>query len=168
MVIQLPISNELSRNNKKDIEEIPLWPFRPITMGWILMQSAPSRTLRAGLKMTEGVTLIPDFDSELSCIFTTEFSPAREEQLSTEGPFYYANIIGITQGEYALADKNGSEYLRTILDYKKLLQFTKPLRSSLTARSSFLERQTVTRSPYVLSDPRLIGALDGSRASVPA
>ncbi len=168
MVLQLPISGELAAGNKDHLDEIPLWPLRPLTMGWILMQSTPSKTLRADLKMTEGVTLIPDFDSDLSSIFCSQFAAVKEEQLSSEGPFYYANIIGITHDEYIFAEKNGADQLRTILEYKKLLQFTKPLRSSLTARSSFEEKEKKGTSPYILTDPRINKALEGTRTSVPA
>lgn len=168
MVLQLPISSELAAGNKEHLGEIPLWPLRPITMGWILLQSTASKTLRPDLKMTEGVTLIPDFDSDLSSIFCSAFASVKEEQLSSEGPFYYTNIIGITQDEFQFAERNGADQLRTILEYKKLLQFTKPLRSSLTARSSFEEKQKKAASPYILHDPRIHKALEGTRSSVPA
>jgi nucleoid DNA-binding protein len=168
IVLQLPIGAALDRHNPRDISAIPLWPMRPLTMGWILIQSSPSRTLRAGHKMTEGIPLVSDSDSELCAIFTTLFSQVRDEQLSVEGPFFFVNIVGITQDECLLAEKNGSEQLRTILDYKKLLQYTKPLRSSVIARSAFAAAPKKKDSPYILSDPRLTNALSGSRAFVPA
>jgi len=168
IVLQLPIGAAIDQHNPKDLSTIPMWPMRPLTMGWILMQSSPSHTLRAGHKMTEGISLVSDSDSELCGIFTTLFSQVREEQLSTEGPFYFVNLIGITHDEYLLADKNGPEQLRIILDYKKLLQYTKPLRSSIIARSSYSPVAPEKKFPYILSDPRLTNALTGSRAFVPA
>ncbi len=168
IVFQLPIGSVLDPTKPRDLSAIPLWPHRALTMAWILMQSSPSRTVRAGLKMTEGVPLVPDSDSELSSIFTTHFAAVREEQLSTEGPFFYVNVVGITQEEHQLAESNGSDFLRTILEYKKLLQFTKPLRSSVVSRSRFSSKAQKVTPAYILSDPRIAHTLRESRASVPA
>ena len=167
MVFQLPVTTPFSHQDKKQLLDIPRWPLRPLVMGWILMQSSSAKVLKAGLKIREESSLIPNFDSDLSAIFCTQFSTFKEEQLSTEGSFFFVNIVGITGDEHALAERNGSEHLRVVLEYKKLSQFTKPLRSSLTSRSTLKELERPERSPFILRDPRLSAILETSRSSVP-
>jgi Suppressor of fused protein (SUFU) len=168
LVLQLPISTPFKANDQIQLKELPLWPFRPLTMGWIMMQGSSARVLRSGLKMAEDHSLIPDFDSDLSCVLITPFKAATEEQLSTQGSFYFVNILGITRDEFDFADKVGCEHLKIILEYKKLSQFTKPIRSSLISRSSFQQKKNVHKSSNILVDPRLSTALESTRSSVPA
>lgn len=116
---------------------IPDWPLRPLTLGWILIQSSRSKSLKPGAGLACGSQLIPHSDSELESVFTTQFAPVRTEQLSTCGEFAFINIVGITADEATAAAKHSAEYLLKLLEYKELDQHTKPARSSIVARSFF-------------------------------
>ncbi|MBX7143815.1 MAG: suppressor of fused domain protein [Oligoflexia bacterium] len=121
---------------------IPDWPLRPLTLGWILIQSSRSKSLRPGAGLACGSPLIPQSDSELESVFTTQFAPVRNEQLSTCGEFTFANIVGITADETEAAGKYSAEYLLKLLEYKELDQHTKPWRSSIVSRSHFCPQST--------------------------
>ncbi len=119
--------------------EIPDWPLRPLTMGWILMQSARSKTIRCGAGLSCDVPLIPDSDTELRSIFATSFSCVRHEQLCLDRPFSYVNLIGITADEAAVAARYSPEFLLRLLEHRDLDQCTKPGRSSIVAKTGLLD-----------------------------
>lgn len=125
--------------------EIPDWPLRPLTMGWILMQSARSRTIRCGAGLSADVSLIPNSDTELRSIFATSFNCVRHEQLSTDRPFVYINLVGITADEAAVASKYSPEFLLRLLEHRELDQATKPGRSSIVTKTGLLEGQVIAR-----------------------
>ncbi|MBN8549515.1 MAG: suppressor of fused domain protein [Deltaproteobacteria bacterium] len=118
--------------------EIPDWPLRALTMGWILMQSSRSRTIRTGAGLACDVPLIGNSDTELHSIFATTFACARSEQLCSDRPFSYVNLVGITADEAAVAAKYSPEFLLRLLEHKELDQCTKPNRSSIVAKTGLL------------------------------
>lgn len=126
--------------------EIPDWPLRALTMGWILMQSARSRTLRTGAGLSCDAALIGNSDTELRSIFATSFACARSEQLCSNRPFTYVNLVGITADEAAVAAKYSPEFLLRLLEHKELDQCTKPSRSSIVARTGLLEAPVVIKT----------------------
>lgn len=131
--------------------DVPDWPLRPLTMGWILMQSARSRTIKTGAGLTCDVPLIRNGDTELRNIFATSFACVRSEQLCSDGPFTYINLIGITSDEARVASKFSPEFLLRLLEHKELDQCTKPNRSSIVARTGLLEEQTAPKAPVECS-----------------
>lgn len=145
LVFQLPITRRLT-TQRTGTSEIPLWPARPLTMGWILMHSAASKTVRAGLGLCEGVSLIRDFDTDLTTVFTTPFEPCADQQQSQDGAFYYINILGITDDEARIAKDFSAQHLLTLLQHKGLHQHSKPTRSSIVARTS------IARQPNAVNE----------------
>ncbi len=117
---------------------------RPITAAWMLLQSAPSRTLRSGAGLSVGAPLYgPSFNAPksgaprctVSTIFATPLQLVRGQQVSTEGLFCYINIIGIADDEAAIASKYSPEYLLSLLEHRKLTQVSSLSRPSLLART---------------------------------
>lgn len=155
LVFQLPIKGRIEEGSERSGEGIPMWPARPLTMAWILLHGAKSKTLRPGVRHTEGVSLVPGFDTDLRSILVGVFHRVREEQLSKEGPFFYMNVMGITDDEAALAEEYGANHLFALLEQRGLGQHTKPTRSSVLARSCFAPKRNKEKVRHVLHDPRV-------------
>lgn len=119
--------------------ESAITPERAFTLAWILLQSARSKTLRAGLGLSTDTALFPMHTPEVKSIFITPFSPAPAEQLSREGPFRYMNVIGIFDDEAEMA-RHSSEHLRILLRRRTLEQITNPLRPSILVRTACAAR----------------------------
>ena len=148
-VFQLPISEESGKVPRA--KEVPLWPLRPLTLGWILIQGRKSGTVKPGTALSCGVPLVKQFDSEITTVFTTQFSRARQLQKSSEGDFSYVNLVGITEEELQVAEHSGADLLLDLLKHKKLDQSTKSTRSSVTIKSCFSVADSLpaTASPLV-------------------
>lgn len=140
---------QLGLSSHDDQAAIPDWPLRPLSLGWVLMQSARSKSLGIGAGLSCDSSLIPDEDSELRCILATPFAAVKTEQLSSEGAFNYVNLIGICPDEAEVAASHSVDYLFKLLEYKELDQCTKPSRSSIVARTYFhlLEPSTEVSGP---------------------
>jgi hypothetical protein len=132
LTFQLSVAYPEERGGKL---AIPEWPTRALTLGWLLVLSSRSRTIKAGTGFAAEVPLIPDCDTELSAIFSTPYRPIRSPQLDREGEFTFVNLVGITAAEADLTHRAGGEHLLTLLNHRGLDQVTKPTRSSITARS---------------------------------
>lgn len=149
LIFQLALPTDASAESV--LQDLPEWPFRVLTMGWILLQSARSRTIRTGAGLSCDAPLIPHGETELHNIFATAFACARNEQLATDRAFTYINLVGITADEAAVAARYSPEFLLCLLEYRQLDQMTKPDRSSIVARTGLLEEPTVRKGPALTS-----------------
>jgi hypothetical protein len=120
---------------------VPRWPSRALTLGWLLLVSARSKTVKPGVGINADCPLIPDCDTDLTAIFTTHFQPIRTEQLTVDGGFTFVNIVGITAGEAEVADTCGGAHLTALLTHRGLDQSTKPTRSAVIARTALAPRR---------------------------
>jgi hypothetical protein len=134
---------------------------RPLTAGWMLLQSAPSRSVRPGAGLGVEVPLYGNSSSSkmgaglgqratISTIFTTTFHLMRDEQISASGPFRYTNIVGIADDEAALAAKYSPQYLLSLLEHRSLTQISTLYRPSLLLRTELTHRLG-RRAPGVVS-----------------
>lgn len=131
VVFQLLDNDAISNNKKLSKDLIPMWPARPITMAWVLMQSSKAKIIKPGLGLSADLKLHDKEACDLSAIFSFPFKQIQGEQLSPEGPFRYINITGITKDEAQLAEIYSPRYLEAVLKFKKLDQVTIPARSSV-------------------------------------
>ena len=139
-VVQLAVrSTTTSTGLPLTSADVPCWPLRLFTLGWILLQSSKNGAAKPGAGLSSGGSLVTGFDSDLGTAFTTSLSRLRTEQLSPEGPFTYLNLVGITEDEAAVASRYSALFLTNILNYKKLDQITRPTRSSIVAKTGLLE-----------------------------
>jgi hypothetical protein len=143
LLFQMPAAKNVSSgtNDRRWVtpEAIQL-ATRVLTLGWILMQGSKTGCLRAGAGISAGTPLLQasrDRGEPATTILVTPFSGSRSEQLAQDGPFYYLNLLAITEGEAKLAAEQSPEFLLTLLEYRKLDQRTKLDRPSITSRSVF-------------------------------
>jgi hypothetical protein len=132
-VFQLDQSPQDKANNQN--LEIPLWPARPLTIAWILLQSSKNGGLPPGIGLSCDTPLIDDTDTILDTILLTEFNPLNSAVLCTQGSYSYLNVVGITAEEAAVAKDHSFEHLNTLLKHKGLDQTTKLSRSSVLAKT---------------------------------
>jgi hypothetical protein len=119
-------------------EPLPLWPARVLSLGWVLMMSARDRRISLGAGLSAEMPLVPHFDTGLTGIFATPFSPVQSTQLSVDGEFEYVNLIGITDDEIQVAERRGADQLSMLLQFRKHHQVTRPARSSVVSRTGLL------------------------------
>jgi len=141
----------------------PRWPARALTMGWVLLHHTPNKVLRSGFGFSCNVPLVPStstesvqselsvavlrqehemvtvgvgprFHSSINAIFTTEFAAVRGEQLASDQPFHYINIVGVNEEEAVLAESRSARHLTMLLKHRGLDQLTKLSRPSLVGR----------------------------------
>jgi hypothetical protein len=140
-IFQVPVKWAEIEEYHEDAREVPVWPARPITLAWILMNSAKSKSVRTGVGLSAGVPLNRKAHGEITSIFTAAFTRAKGMQQSTSGEFSYINVLGISEDEAKVARKFSADYLNTLLRYKKIDQITKPMRSSIVTRTNLLEEE---------------------------
>ncbi len=143
IVFQLPLSD-----SGIALETLVDWAQRPFTLAWMLMQSAPSKTIRHGAGLASESPLFAYGEnagsktrvsrSPLHMILTTHFNRMRLRQTSSEGSFNYLSIVGITEEEGALISHRSAEHLITLLARRELLFITRPYRPSILLRTEIV------------------------------
>jgi hypothetical protein len=128
---------QLALANQDHDGVVPDWPLRALALGWILIQTTKSKSIKVGAAIACDQPLIPNGDSELHCVLATQFAAVKTEQLSADGAFSYVNLIGICRNEAEVAALHSVDHLFKLLEYKELDQCTKPNRSSIVARTYF-------------------------------
>jgi hypothetical protein len=123
---------------------------RPLVVGWMLLQSARSNTIKVGSGLAVDVPLFPEdlvggtkkglrrgtsARVPMKMILAAPFAKVRSEQLSEDGPFSYINIVAITEDESEFASRAKSETLLALLEHRRLTQISSPARSSLLFRT---------------------------------
>ncbi len=108
------------------------------TLGWILIQSSKRGVAPAAVAMRHEAGLFNSTKSSLKGIVTTKLTSASLPQLSEEGPFFYTNLVGVTDDEMKLAEVFHAERLLALLKLKKFDQVTPLDRSSIMTRSQMM------------------------------
>ena len=132
LVVTLPV--EL-RNSKDDI---PSWPLRMLTLGWILIQSSSKGSIKDGIALSARESLIKGSDSDLSAILTTNTERLSVLFKTTTNYFTYKTVVGITADELELFNLYGAQILTSLLSRKGLLKNTRPTRSSVLKKTGYL------------------------------
>jgi len=134
------VTFQLSSKSVEDpqslLDNLAKWSNRAFVMAWILLIGKSSGRLNLGSGLSCDCPLLEgEKDSRLSAIFSTPFSFLPGEQLGKEGPFYYNNLVGITEDEAELAKTHGVEHLYILLKHKNLSDITNPSRASILNRT---------------------------------
>lgn len=115
--------------------QLPSWPLRVITLGWLLLNGRESRSLREGLGLSCDIPLSDREETILKAIFTTRHNSFPTPQLSGEGPFQYINLVGISPDEMKIAEEFSPDHLLTLLRFRGLDQCTRLMRQSLLTKT---------------------------------
>ncbi len=132
-IVQLPAHS--TEGVLDDLFTATMSPVRLLVGAWLLMLSAKSRTANRGAGISLDLPLFKESDSDLRTVMALPFQRMRSEQLSREGPFYFMNIIGITDDEAEFAAQNSPEILLTLLRRRSLDTVTTPWRPGILART---------------------------------
>ena len=129
--LALPSSTKL----QKIQDEVPTWPLKALTLGWLLVQSTQSRRLKPAQGFSCEAMLSDQQGSLINSIFTSEYRLIPGVQLTEDRPFRYINLVGITAAEANVADKFSPNHLLRLLECRSLDQITRPSRTSVVNRS---------------------------------
>lgn len=133
------IESSRSDSDLQDDLRLPHWPKFVLALGWALLQSNTEKTIKIGEGLSAGKCLSGNkLLSKLTTVFATGFARSRQEHLTKEGPFYYINLLGITDNEAQLAERSSPDLLLSILEGRKCDQITKIGRPCLTNKSSLM------------------------------
>jgi hypothetical protein len=113
----------------------PVWTAQLLAAGALLIASERSNPLRANAALALGRSLTGNRDCLLSAVIAVPCPRFSTQQLSTEGGFHFANLVGITADEAELVASHGREHLLALLETKGLASMTVTTRSSILARS---------------------------------
>ncbi|MCB0332191.1 MAG: suppressor of fused domain protein [Bdellovibrionales bacterium] len=108
------------------------------TLGWILIQSSKRGVAPAAVAMRHEAGIFFKRKSLLKGIVTTQLNNASLPQLSNEGPFFYTNLVGVTDDEMKLAEVFHAERLLALLRLKNYDQITPLERTSIMTRSQMM------------------------------
>ncbi|MEZ4754799.1 MAG: hypothetical protein R3A13_10920 [Bdellovibrionota bacterium] len=126
ITMQLPVENLAEATL---IAEEDSWITLPIALGWMLLHTSSSRTIKPSVAFSLDVPLKPN--SNLTAIFTSDFPLSPNQHLSKEGFFKYISITGICSDELASADSLSPTLLESMLKRRGLLTETRINRSSI-------------------------------------
>jgi hypothetical protein len=153
-----------AKNSASKLDDIllPSWPKAVLLMGWIMLLNSKTKSVSEGAALSLKTSLCTDItQSRLSAVICTNYSLAKVELLSNEGPFNLINLLGITNEEYKLSENYAADILITLLKEKRLDQVTKLCRPNLLTKTSFLDMTDSGRENQVTTRPK-----DGRQAVV--
>lgn len=126
LLVQAPISEseDFSQLFSQDS-----WVSFQIVIGWSLLQTAKSKTIKPGAAFSLDIPLIES--SKLSAIFCHNFTSSHCTFKTSEGEFRYICLTGITADEFEAAKVLSPKLLEAFLDRRGLLGKTQIGRSSV-------------------------------------
>lgn len=113
----------------------PMWTAQVLAAGSLLIASERSNPLRANAALALGRSLTGSRECRLSAVMAVPCPRFNTQQLSTDGGFHFANLVGITADEAALIASHGREHLLALLETRGFASTTATTRSSILARS---------------------------------
>lgn len=128
LTVQLPRAEAPSASDLLQPDSIAL---RILALGWLLLCSSKTKTLKAGVGLNIGAPLATAKPSQLHAILTTRTRPLFGPYLAEDGEYNYINLVGISEQEAELVARNRKLQLLALLDVKRLDQVTYPSRGNL-------------------------------------
>ncbi len=112
----------------------PSWVAQVLAAGSLLVASERANPLKANSALAFGRSLTGAKDCKLNALMAVPCPNVQAQQLAEDGPFHFANIIGITADEAKLIASHGRDHLLALLEARGLCNYTAPTRSSILAR----------------------------------
>ncbi len=141
LVVQMESSKYLGKHDRREPDFVPSWPLKLLAAAWVLSQSSKSKTLKPGLGLSLGTSLVPEIGSELKSILLCNCNLIRLPQFCGNSSFRYLSVTAITEDEAKVAELYSTQFLLRLLEQRNLDQVVKPRRSSLVSKTGLLEMQ---------------------------